>query len=55
VLAHKRSYPIRIKSSIREQHGSQFQTGQQVEDKTVVVRLASGQRETGNPLVSTIA
>jgi hypothetical protein len=46
VLADKCPDPIRIKSSIREQHGSRFQAGQQGEDKMVVVRLASGQRET---------
>jgi hypothetical protein len=45
VLANKCSDPIGVKSSIREQHGSRFQTGQQGEDKTIVVCFASGQRE----------
>jgi hypothetical protein len=45
VLANKCSDPIGVKCSIREQHGSRFQTGQQGEDKTIVVCLASGQRE----------
>ena len=37
---------IGVKSAISEQHCSRFQAGQQREDKTVVVRLVSGQRDT---------
>jgi hypothetical protein len=46
VLADKCSDPIGVKSTISEQHGSRFQARQQAHDKTVVVRLASGQRDT---------
>jgi hypothetical protein len=46
VLADKCSDPISVKLTISEQHRSRFQVGQQGEHETVVVRLASGQRET---------
>jgi hypothetical protein len=41
-LAHKRSDPIGVKSTISEQHRFRLQAGQQGEGKMVVVRLASG-------------
>jgi hypothetical protein len=41
MLADKCSDPMGVKASISEQHGSRFQAGQQGEDRTVVVRLAS--------------
>jgi hypothetical protein len=46
MLVDKYSDPIGVKSTIRKQHGSRFRAGQQGEDKTVIVRLASDQRET---------
>jgi hypothetical protein len=46
ILAHKCSDPISVKSTIGKQHRSRSQAGQQIENKAVVVRLASGQRET---------
>lgn len=46
ILAHKCSDPISVKSTIGKQHRSRSQAGQQIENTAVVVRLASGQRET---------
>jgi hypothetical protein len=45
-LSDESSDPIGVKSTVSEQHCSRFQAGQQREDKTVVMRLASGQRDT---------
>jgi hypothetical protein len=51
VLAHKCLDPISAKPAISEQHCSRFQRRRQGEDKTVVVRFVSGQRETnGKPV-----
>jgi len=46
MLADKRSDPICVIPTISEQHCSRFKTDQQGEDKTIVVRFASSQRET---------
>ena len=46
VLADKCPDPISVKPTITEQHCSRFQGRHQGGNKTVVVCLASGQRET---------